>query len=125
MRTLICIALLSAGAATAARAQADTMTIKVDSLLKVKEKPPGLLKEAKVQPLDAQHIALAKYPEGKIVGAEITRRSNEIVYVFRVERTGHRPRQVLVSATTGEIINTIPKPKSDTAKKTKPPGDFR
>lgn len=120
MRTLVLISLLSVGVAGAARAQSDTV-VKVDSTIKVKEKPAGLLAEAKIQPLDAQHLALTKYPEGKVTTAEITRRGKDLVYIFRIERADHRPRQVLIDAMTGEVINTIPKEKPDSMKKVKPP----
>ena len=103
MRIATTTLVLGFGLATTALAQAD-------SALVIKEKQPGLLAKAKIQPLDAQHQALAKYPDGKVVSGEITKkRGGELIYIFKVQRpAGHRAENVLVSALDGKIVSTIP-----------------
>ncbi|HEV8600831.1 MAG TPA: hypothetical protein VGQ69_15830 [Gemmatimonadales bacterium] len=128
MRAIVLAAALSLGLAAAGSGQ-DTIkvvndkkvqdTTKVQATITIKENKPGLLALAKIQPLDAQHIALTQYPDGTVLKGEITRkRGGKLLYVFMIQPAGeHRKRQVLVDAIDGAIVNTIPLAKPDTAKK--------
>jgi hypothetical protein len=81
-----------------------------EQIVKVKESTPGLLSQAKILPIDAQHLALTKYPDGAVRGATITRRGRDLVYVYDVRPKGSATvDQVVVNAMDGSLINTLRK----------------
>ena len=125
MRAIGLAAALSLGIAAAAAGQDTTKvkdttkvrdTTKAQVVVAVKENKPGLLALAKIQPVDAQNMALTKFPDGKVVSGEITRkREGELLYIFVIERPGdHRKQKVMVSAIDGKLVNSIPIPKTKT-----------
>lgn len=78
--------------------------------VQVKEEVPGLLAQAKFNPLDAQHIAQGKYPKGTVKEGWLERRGSDLVYRFRVRDEDGSVNDVLVDSFRGTIINTIPVP---------------
>lgn len=77
-------------------------------VVQVKEETPGLLAQAKYNPLDAQHIAQGKYPKGAVQAGWIERRAQDLVYRFRFRDEDGSVNDVLVDSSRGTIINTIP-----------------
>lgn len=81
---------------------------KTETVVTVTEDVPGLLAEAKIHPLDAQHLAQTKYPKGKVLGGQIARGPAGLVYTFTIQQPDvEGVEEVLVSAMDGGIINTI------------------
>jgi hypothetical protein len=79
-----------------------------EHLVKVTETTPGLLAQAKLLPIDAQHLAETVYPTAQVQSGSIERRAGNLVYVFEVQRKDVAGTDaVLVSASDGAIINTI------------------
>ncbi len=79
-----------------------------EHLVKVTEATPGLLAQAKILPIDAQHLAETVYPEATVESGSIERRGANLVYSFEVQRKDVAGTDaVLVNATDGSIINTI------------------
>lgn len=78
------------------------------TVIQVQEEVPGLIQEAKFHPLDAQHIAQGKYPEGKVTAGWIERRAGNLVYRFRFNDPATGTNDVLLDANQGTIISTIP-----------------
>jgi len=79
-------------------------------IVNVVEETPGLLAQAKVLPIDAQHIALTKYPEGTAKTAKIGRRGRDLVYTYGITQKGVEGAQdVLVNAMDGSLIGGIPR----------------
>lgn len=65
-----------------------------------------LLKQAKVTKSQAEKIALAKVPHGKIQSAEIENERHALVWSFDIAKPGSRDiTEVLVNARTGKIIS--------------------
>ena len=77
-------------------------------VVQVQEETPGLLAQAKYNPLDAQHIAQGKYPKGAVQAGWIERRGQDLVYRFRFRDGDGSLNDVLVDSFRGTIINTIP-----------------
>src|SRR5262245_56907913 len=79
-----------------------------EHLVKVVEATPGLLAQAKIVPIDAQHLAQTVYPTALVQSGSIERRAGNLVYVFTVQRKDLAGADaVLVNAADGSIINTI------------------
>jgi len=98
----------SIAAARAAAARASVAPREV--IVQVKEATPGLLAQAKFLPIDAQHLAQTKYPEGEVKSGTIERRSGALVYTFEIQQKGVEGTElVLVNAMDGSIVNTIHK----------------
>jgi uncharacterized membrane protein YkoI len=76
-------------------------------VIQVQEEVPGLLAQAQYHPLDAQHVAQAKYPTGKVTEGWLERRGGDLVYRFRI-RDDNGVNDVLVDSFNGKIINSIP-----------------
>jgi uncharacterized membrane protein YkoI len=97
----------AASAATRRTAPAPTGP-RVEVLVKVTEQVPGLLSQAKLLPIDAQHLAQGKYPEGTVKSGTIERRSGRLVYTFEIQQKGVEGTElVLIGANDGAIVNTI------------------
>ncbi|MGI8433037.1 MAG: PepSY domain-containing protein [Chthoniobacterales bacterium] len=65
-----------------------------------------LLKQAKITKVQAEEIALAKVPNGKIHSAEIENEHNALVWSFDIVKPGSKNiTEVLVNAKTGKIID--------------------
>ena len=95
----------SASSRTAARPGSNERPVLV---VQVKEEVPGLLEQAKYNPLDAQHIAQGKYPKGAVQAGWLERRGQDLVYRFRVRDEDGSVNDVLVDSFRGSIINSIP-----------------
>ena len=81
-----------------------------ENLVTVTEATPGLLAQAKFIPIDAQHLAQTKFPEGMVNSGMIERRAGELVYTFEIQQKGvDGVELVLVNAMDGSILNTIHK----------------
>jgi uncharacterized membrane protein YkoI len=79
-------------------------------VVQVQEEVPGLIAQARVIPLDAQHIAQSKYPKGALQAGFLERRAGELVYRFRIKDEDGKVYDVLVESFQGRIVNTIPVP---------------
>jgi hypothetical protein len=93
----------------AAHAQAVTVT----------EAKPGLLKEAKVQPAEAQKAALGHVPNATVSKAEIENEGKKLIYSYDLTVPG-KPgiTEVHVDANTGKVLSTKHEtPKTETAAK--------
>jgi hypothetical protein len=65
-----------------------------------------LLKQAKITKAQAEEIALAKVPNGKIQSAEIENEHQALVWSFDIAKPGRKViTEVLVNAKTGKIID--------------------
>jgi len=78
-----------------------------EPVVEVREEAPGMIVEAHYQPLDAQHIAQAKYPTGKVEAGFIERRGGSVVYRFRIKDDSGVRHDVLVDAYDGRIVGTL------------------
>jgi hypothetical protein len=79
-----------------------------EHLVKVTEATPGLLAQAKILPIDAQHLAETVYPTAAVESGSLERRAGNLVYTFEVQRQDVEGTDaVLVNAADGTIINTI------------------
>ncbi len=72
----------------------------------VQEEVPGLLAQARTHPLDAQHIAQAKFPTGKVQAGWLERRGNGLAYRFRVSTDDGTTHDVIIDSFDGKIIIT-------------------
>ena len=64
-----------------------------------------LMKQAKITKAQAEKIALAKVPHGKIQSAEIENEHHAIVWSFDIAKPGSKDiTEVLVNAKTGTIV---------------------
>jgi len=73
----------------------------------VTEEKPGLLKQAKIQPAQAQATAIAQAPKGTITKAEIEKEGGKLVYSFDITVPGASGvTEVLVDAMTGKVVST-------------------
>lgn len=65
-----------------------------------------LLQQAKITRAQAEKIALAKVPNGKIHSAEIENEHHALVWSFDIAKPGSKDiTEVLVNAKTGKIID--------------------
>jgi hypothetical protein len=88
----------------------------------VKEEKPGLLKQAKVQPADAQATALGHVPNGTITKAEIEREHKLLIYSFDISVPGKSGiTEVHVNALTGKVLSTTHEKSEVTAAKATTP----
>ena len=79
-----------------------------ENLVTVTEEAPGMLAQAKYLPIDAQHLAQTKYPEGVVKSGIIRRRAGDLVYVFEIQQKDVVGTElVLVDAIDGSIVSTI------------------
>lgn len=79
-----------------------------EPLVKVTEETPGLLAQAKLAAIDAQHLAKGKYPEASVKSGRIERRAGQLVYAFEVQQPGVVGTElILLDANDGAIVNTI------------------
>ena len=66
------------------------------------------LEQAKIHPLDAQHLAQTKYPQGKVESGTIERGPAGLVYRFVIQQPGvSGTEEVVLSAVDGGILSTI------------------
>ena len=76
-----------------------------------------LLKQAKISKTQAEQIALAKVPDGKIQAAEIENEHNALVWSFDITKPGTKDiTEVLVNAKTGKIVDISVENQNDQAK---------
>lgn len=70
------------------------------------ESEAGLMKQAKVTKAQAEEIALAKVPQGKIKSAEIENEHHALVWSFDITTPGSKDiTEVLVDAKSGKILS--------------------
>lgn len=74
-----------------------------DNVVTIIEQRPGLLGEARVKPLDAQHVAQTRFPNGFVEAGKIEQRPQGLLYAFVIRDDGKR-WEVLVSAVGGDLI---------------------
>ncbi|MGQ0702312.1 MAG: PepSY domain-containing protein [Gemmatimonadales bacterium] len=79
-----------------------------EHVVKIIEERPGLIDEARVKPLDAQHVAQTRFPEGEVEAGKIERRPQGLVYIFVIKDEGKR-WEVLVDAFDADLIGINPK----------------
>ncbi len=76
-------------------------------VIQVQEEVPGLIEQVRTHPLDAQHIAQAKFPAGKIQAGWLERRGgNTLAYRFRVVNEDGNTWDVIIDSFDGDIIFT-------------------
>jgi hypothetical protein len=98
----------SAGRAGPAAARTATLPRPGELIVKVTEQVPGLLAEAKFLPIDAQHLAQTKYPEGAVKSGAIERRGGDLVYIYEIQQKGVDGAElVLVDAMNGTLISSM------------------
>jgi Zn-dependent metalloprotease len=73
----------------------------------VTEAKPGLLKEARVQPAEAQKAALGHVPNATVTKAEIENEGKKLIYSYDLTVPG-KPgiTEVHVDANTGKVLST-------------------
>ncbi len=87
------------------------------SLFAAGETEAELLKQAKISKTQAEQIALAKVPNGKIQSAEIENEHNALVWSFDITKPGTKNiTEVLVNAKTGKIVDLSVENQNDQAK---------
>lgn len=79
-----------------------------ENVVRIIEERPGLIDEARITPLDAQHVAQTRFPDGVVEAGKIERRPQGLVYVFVVQDEKKR-WEVLVSAFDADLIGINPK----------------
>ena len=73
--------------------------------VKVREQEPNLLAQAKTQPDAAMALASAQMPGAKLIGAELERQRDRLVYLVDFRLPGKDGiRQVQIDASTGLVI---------------------
>jgi hypothetical protein len=114
-----------AGASASVAATRAPASPRRENLVAVSEETPGLLTQAKLLPIDAQHLAQTKYPEGVVKSGTIGRRAGDLVYTFEIQQQGIEGTElVLVNAMDGSILTTMhrdvaaAKAKPDSGRKT-------
>ncbi len=76
------------------------------SLFAAGETDAQLLAQAKISKTQAEQIALAKVPNGKIQSEEIENEHNALVWSFDIATPGTKSiTEVLVNAKTGKIVD--------------------
>ncbi|MGI8432278.1 MAG: PepSY domain-containing protein [Chthoniobacterales bacterium] len=87
------------------------------ALLAAGETDAQLLKQAKISKTQAEQIALARVPDGKIRSAEIENEHNALVWSFDITKPGTKDiTEVLVNAKTGKIVDVSVENQNDQAK---------
>ncbi len=91
--------------------------IATSTLLAAGETDAELLKQAKITKAQAEQIALAKVPNGKIQSEEIENEHHALVWSFDIATPGTRTiTEVLVNAKTGKIVDVSKENQADQAK---------
>jgi uncharacterized membrane protein YkoI len=87
----------------------------------VRAAKPGYLQEARISADSATGVALTRIPGGQVLEAELEREKGRLVYSFDILVAG-RPglEEVLVSASSGEVIAVSHESPADEAKEAKP-----
>lgn len=76
-----------------------------------------LAKQAKITKSEAEHIALAKVPNGRVQSVEIENEKGHLVWSFDIARPNAKDiTEILVDAKTGKIISTQIESATDQAK---------
>ena len=73
--------------------------------LPIREDTPGLLSQATISPAHARLAAFGEFPGAQLVGAQIRRQANRLVYSFDLksaERSG--TEHVQIDAATGQVL---------------------
>ncbi len=66
----------------------------------------ALMKQAKITQNEAEHIALAKVPHGRIKSAEIENEKGHLVWSFDIATPGSKDiTEILVDAKSGQIVS--------------------
>ncbi|MBA3543301.1 MAG: PepSY domain-containing protein [Chthoniobacterales bacterium] len=87
------------------------------TMLAADETEAELLKQAKFSKTQAEQIALAKVPNGKILSEEIENEHNALVWSFDITKPGTKDiTEVLVNAKTGKIVDVSVENQNDQAK---------
>jgi uncharacterized membrane protein YkoI len=81
------------------------------------ESEAELMKQAKISKAQAEKIALAKVPTGKIQSEEIENEHHTLVWSFDIVKRGtNNVTEVLVNAKTGKIVSINQETPGDQAK---------
>lgn len=89
----------------------------ISNLLAAGQTDAQLLKQAKISKTQAEKIAMAKVPNGKIQSAEIENEHNALVWSFDITTPGTKNiTEVLVNAKTGTIVDVSTENAGDQAK---------
>jgi peptidase YpeB-like protein len=76
-----------------------------------------LVQKAKITKSEAEHIALAKVPNGRVKSAEIENEKGHLVWSFDIARSNVRDiTEILVDTKTGKIISIQIESATDQAK---------
>ena len=76
-----------------------------------------LAKEAKLTRNEAEHIALAKVPKGKVTAGELEREHGILIWSFDIAKPGtHDIDEVQVDAKSGKIVSVKTETAQDQAK---------
>lgn len=79
-----------------------------ETIVSVVEDSPGLLARARVLPIDAQHLAQTKFPQGEVKVAELKYRGADLVYAYYIQQAGvEGVEEVIVDANSGQLITSI------------------
>ena len=88
-----------------------------EQIVTVREEVPGLLAEAKVLPIDAQHLAQTKFPTGDVRAARISRRGKDLAYSYYIQQSGvGGVEEVIVNAMDGQLITSIHRDEAELAR---------
>jgi len=77
-------------------------------IVTVVEDSPGLLARARILPIDAQHLAQTKFPQGEVKVAELKYRGADLVYAYYIQQPGvEGVEEVILDANNGALITSI------------------
>ena len=94
-----------------------TGVLSVTSSIFAEPSQTELLKQAKISRAQAEKIALAKAPNGKIQSAEIENEHHALVWSFDIVTPGSKNvTEVLVNAKSGKIVSIDSETPTDQAK---------
>ncbi len=85
-----------------------TLSVVVGFALRMAAEPTEaqLMKEAKITKNEAEHLALAKVPNGRIEGAELEREHGKLIWSFDIAQADTKNiTEVQVDAKTGKIAS--------------------
>lgn len=75
--------------------------------MKVREEKPGLFKQAKVSPEDAQKTAQSRFPTGAVKSGELEQEDGKLIYTFDIQLPGVKGiEEVNIDAATGAVLAT-------------------
>lgn len=101
-------ATLGGAARTPGSGTAPAATPAREVIVTVVEDSPGLLARARILPIDAQHLAQTKYPQGEVKVAELKYRGADLVYSYYIQQPGvDGVEEVIVQANSGQLITSI------------------